>query len=84
MKAAKGLGLSCDVCELRLLCSGGIVPDQPIGGKPWTLGDYIAQNGGTQNRSKKVWGVAIPIGLDESKPCTSTSLDSVYLNTIFE
>jgi hypothetical protein len=66
LKASSGLDLKCDISELRLICSGGMVPDSPINGKPWNLGDYIDQNGGNQNRSKKVWGVCIPIGLEEA------------------
>lgn len=66
LRASQGLGLRCDVSELLLICSGGMVPDYPINGKPWSLGEYIHQNGGNQGRSKKVWGVCIPIGLEEA------------------
>lgn len=78
-RAAAALGLKCERKWLQLLCSGGIVPDSPIGDEPWSLGGYIAQNGGTQNRSKKVWGVAIPVGMDEAGPSTSDSV-SVLIN----
>lgn len=73
-KAAMGLGLKCQLHELQLLCSGGIIPDNLILGEAWTLGGYIAQNGGTKNRSKKIWGVGIPIGLEEAGPSTSDSV----------
>lgn len=61
-KAAKGLGLQCDVELLQLACSNGLVPNSPIGDKPWSLGEYISNNGGKQSRGKKVWGIVIPIG----------------------
>ena len=37
----------------------------PLGNKPWSLGEYIRQHGGTQNRSKKVWGICIPFDVME-------------------
>lgn len=58
-KGAKGLGIECGT-EILLVCSNGIVLDMPILGKQWTLGEFIQQNGGTANRSKKVWGVLCP------------------------
>lgn len=82
-KAASGLGLKCEHHDLQLLCSGGIVPDRPIGDESWSLGEYIEQNGGTQNRSKKVWGVAIPIGLEEAVPSTSDSVRQNYNVIVF-
>ena len=81
LKASGGLGLNCDISELRLICSGGMVPDAPINNKPWTLGDYIQQNGGNQNRSKKVWGVCIPIGLEEAGPSTHDSVNTIYFRS---
>ena len=38
-KGAMGLGIECDISELSLVCSNGIVPDLPILGKEWTLGE---------------------------------------------
>ena len=79
-RASKALGLRCNRAELMLLCSGGIVPDTQINNKPWTLGEYLQLNGGNQNRSKRVWGICIPIGLeeDEAGPSPFTQ-DSVKL-----
>ena len=79
MKASRGLGLECDINELKLICSGGMVPDSPINDKPWNLGDFIQQNGGNQNRSKKVWGVCIPIGLEEAGPSTQDSINIYFI-----
>lgn len=74
-RAASGLGLKCDLSLLRLLCSGGVIPDVPIGGKPWTLGEFIRQNGGSQNRGKKSWGVDVPIGHEDAGMSTSDSVN---------
>lgn len=78
LRASRGLDLKCDICELQLICSGGMVPDSPINDKAWNLGDYIQQNGGNKSRSKKVWGVCIPIGLEEAGPSTCNSVN-IYL-----
>ena len=78
-KGAKGLGVKCDIKLLALVCSNGIVPDAEICGHPWTLGEYIHLHGGTQNMSKKTWGVLIPIDDGETiydKEYSSTA-DSV-------
>ena len=64
-KGAEGLGLKCNLDFLSLICSGGEVPDSPINGVPWTLGEYIKLHGGNQNRSKKVWGINIPIDVED-------------------
>lgn len=58
------MGITCEVHLLQLLCSGGIVPNSPIGNKPWSLGEFVRNNGGIANRGKKVWGIDVPIGLD--------------------
>ena len=79
-KGAKGLGVKCDVNLLALVCSSGMVPDTEICGHPWTLGEYTRLNGGTQNRSKKTWGILIPVDDEESdfgREYTSTA-DSVW------
>lgn len=75
-KGAKGLGVKCKSSLLSLVCSGGVVPDIPICGKSWTLGEYVRLNGGTQNRSKKVWGLLVPFD-DEEENITPSSMDSV-------
>lgn len=74
-KGARGLDLKCDLEDLQLLCSGGIVVSAPLGEKPWTLGEYTRQHGGSQNRSKRVWGICIPIGMEEGN--SSSAIDSV-------
>lgn len=73
-KGGNGLDIKCDVSELLLVCSSGIVRDVPIFGKQWTLGGFTAQNGGTANRSKKVWGVLCPIEDDLLQTSDSVSL----------
>ena len=57
-KAAQRLGIA-DFESSQLVCSGGVVPNVDICGEEWTLGDYIRLNGGTSNRSKKVWGLLV-------------------------
>lgn len=75
-KASKGLGLHCKLSLLQLMCSGGMIPESPIEDRPWTLGRFIKHNGGVQNRSKKVWGVNVPIGVGEAGPSTSDSVSN--------
>ena len=76
-KGAKGLGVKCERSLLSLICSNGIIPNAPIHDLPWSLGEYVKYNGGTQNRSKKVWGVLIPDNDDENNP--PSTRDSVGL-----
>ena len=66
-KAAKSLDIHCDLSMLSLICSGGLVPDSPIGDEPWTLGRYIYYHGGSLNRGKKVWGINIPYDDDDER-----------------
>lgn len=73
VKGASGLGINCSVNELSIICSGGLVPDIPINNEPWSLGEYINLNGGSVNRSKKCWGIYVPIDVDEN----DNTLDSV-------
>ena len=82
-KGAEGLGLKCNLDFLSLICSGGEVPDSPINGVPWTLGEYIKLHGGNQNRSKKVWGINIPIEVEEDgmKSHDSVSYHNVHINS---
>ena len=75
-KAAKGLGIDCDIGLLELVCSNGLVPDNPIDDQPWTLGKYIEHHGGTRNRGKKIWGLHIPYDA-ESGPCSEDSVSTV-------
>ena len=77
-KGAKGLGIKCEKSLLALVCSNGIVPNAPIHDMPWTLGEYVKYNGGTQNRSKKVWGLLVPDDDDENNP--PSTYDSVHQN----
>ena len=77
-KGANGLGVKCDINLLSLVCSSGIVPDTKICDHPWTLGEYIHLNGGVQNRSKKTWGILIPVDDEDTTKCSSTA-DSVYI-----
>ena len=59
------------------------MPDSPINGVPWTLGEYIKLHGGNQNRSKKVWGINIPIDVEEDgmKSHDSVSYHNVHINS---
>lgn len=78
IKGARGLGINCSVNELLILCSGGLVPDIPINNEPWTLGEYIKLKGGSVNRSKKCWGIYVPIDAEEKSTVVgSSTLDSV-------
>lgn len=79
-KGAKGLGLTCDSNLLLLICSGGMVPDSPIGDEPWKLGEYIRQHGGNQNRSKKVWGICIPVGIEDGTSMNTSDSVSICPN----
>lgn len=83
LRASRGLGLKCNINELQLICSGGMVLDSLINDQPWTLGEFIQQNGGNQNGSKRVWGVHIPIGLEEAEAGPSTR-DSVNISRHIE
>ena len=76
-KGAKGLGLTCGCDLLLLICSGGMVPDSLIEEKPWTLGEYIRQHGGNSNRSKKVWGICVPVGIEEEEGVSTSTDDPV-------
>ena len=72
-KGAQALGVKCATSDLALVCSNGVVPNIPICGKQWNLGDYVLYNGGTQNRSK---GLLVPIDADEPNQSLVT-FDSV-------
>ena len=61
---------------VHMLCIGMIL-DSPLEDKPWTLGEYTRQHGGSQNRSKRVWGIVIPYDIDEAVD-TSDSVRSCY------
>lgn len=65
VKAARSLGIECDMSELSLICSSGLVPDLPLCGQPWKLGEYVMHVGGSANRSKKLWGIFVPIDADD-------------------
>ena len=52
-KGAKGLGVKCERSLLSLICSNGIIPNAPIHDLPWSLGEYVKYNGGTQIEAKK-------------------------------
>ena len=62
-KGAKGLGISANPTKLYLIISNGLVMDVPLqNGQPWWLGGYI---GGASARSKKVFGIYVPIDVEE-------------------
>ena len=59
------------------------MPDSPINGVPWTLGEYVKLHGGNHNRSKKVWGINIPIDVEEDgmKSHDSVSYHNIHINS---
>ena len=81
VKGARGMGIKCRVDDLAIICSGGLVPNLPMGDQPWTLGEYIKLNGGSLNRSKKLWGIYVPFDTDEMSDfegrLNDNTLDSV-------
>ena len=72
--------------DLAIICSSGLVPNLPIDNQLWTLGEYIKLNGGSLNRSKKLWGIYVPFDVDEeaefeqAELVTNSTLDSVSNN----
>lgn len=82
-KGARGLEIKCNVDELSLICSGGLVPNIPIGDQPWKLGKYIKLNGGTVTRSKKLWGIYIPTDVDDQLEDSRSTLNSVRYNFVY-
>ena len=83
MKAAMALGIKCATDDLTVICSGGRVPDLPICGKPWTLGTYIQHNGGTSNRSRRLWGLHISSdddSIEESEESSSMLTHDSVMN----
>lgn len=65
VKAARGLQIECDLDDISLICSGGLVANQCIDDNIWTLGEFVKLNGGVTTRSKKTWGIYIPIDVDD-------------------
>ena len=67
-KGARGLDIRASPSRLYLIVSNGIVVDAPLqGGKPWSLGCYIQEFGGTSVRGKKQFGIYIPIDAEEDE-----------------
>ena len=61
MKGAKGLGIDRTIDQLSLLISSSLVKDTPLpSGKPWTLGNYTQEFGGSQARGKCTFGIYVP------------------------
>ena len=60
-KGAEGPGLKCNLDFLSLMCSGGEVPDSPINGIPWTLGEYINYMEGTKIGVRRFGGSTYPL-----------------------
>lgn len=59
-KAAKGLGLDIPNHRLSLVISNSLVKDKHLpSGKPWTLGNYTGEFGGSQSRAKRTFGVFV-------------------------
>lgn len=65
-KGSKGLQITAPPEQLSLLISNGLVTDMLLGnGKPWTLGGYTVELGGTQSRGKRTFGIIVPFQLEE-------------------
>ena len=48
------------------MVSAGLVRDANVlDGSPWTLGGYVQEVGGVSARSKKVFGIYIPLDVEE-------------------
>ena len=59
-KAAKGLGLDVMIHRLSLVISNSLVKDTHLpSGKPWTLGNYTKEFGGSQARAKRTFGICV-------------------------
>lgn len=67
-KGSKGLEIQAIPSRLHLIVSGGMVMDTPLlGGKAWTLGNYIQEFWGTSARGRKQFGIYIPIDVEEEE-----------------
>ncbi len=64
-----------------------MVPETEIVGKKWSLGEYIRLNGGTVNRSKKVWGILVEEDDEDeefvSDLCTACNIDGCKCYIIY-
>ena len=43
-------------------------------GKPWTLGGYVEEIGGVSVRSKKTFGIYIPLDVEEEESSVSSKM----------
>ena len=60
-KGAKGMSITHPPDNLQFIVSNGLVANGPLqSGKPWTLGNFIEELGGTQAKSKRTFGVCVP------------------------
>ena len=77
MKGAKGLGIDRPIDQLSLLISSSLVKDTPLpSNKPWTLGNYTQEFGGSQARGKRTFGIYVPY--DEGEDVMKISNDYDY------
>ena len=79
MQGSRGLAIESPPESLKLIVSNGLVMDSPLSsGKPWTLGEYVSELGGTQVRGKRTFGICLPDdkeGDDESTEMEVSELE---------
>jgi len=69
-KGAKGLNITAPLHSLKLLLSGGLVSKSLFqDDKEWSLGQFTVEIGGVQIRSKKVFGLYIPMQVPNDVSC---------------
>ena len=74
IKGAKGLDIKAEPEDLFLIVSNGLVVDTPLRcNKPWTLGNYVEEIGGVSVRGKKIFGISIPIDVEEEEVCSNST-----------
>ena len=65
-QGARGLTIKADPADLHLIVSGGLVMDDTLqDGKPWTLGGYVQEIGGSARC--KTFGIYIPLDVEEEE-----------------
>ena len=74
-QGARGMTINADPADLHLVVSGGLVMDATLqDGRPWTLGGYVQEIGGVSARSKKTFGIYIPLDVEEEETLVSSEM----------
>ena len=61
-KGVKGLSIKHPLDQCQLLVSNGLIANEALqDGRPWILGNFIAEVGGTQARSQRNFGICVPM-----------------------